>query len=195
MTSRGVDPGIDPTSDTKSATTPSICKAGIAFAEFDRRPLHHALVDVVGDVDLQRAGAFHRVEEHACLRRRTGSEFDELDRTGSRHDVVGDRLEERVLGASLVVLGSLGDLLEQIRADIVVEVTRRDLGRGTEEPRAQLAGLVLVVLLLDTSLDPDAGCCVASENHGLSLRRSALECPTEGVASGAKNRRVGHSNN
>jgi hypothetical protein len=49
-----------------------------------------------------------------------------------------------VLGAGLVVLGQLGDALEQPRAALVVEEPRRDLAR-----RAQQGGPQLVAVACD----------------------------------------------
>ncbi len=94
--------------------------------------------DLLGDVDrdvgLQAAGIAHRAEQVAGLCRRAGAELDQrLRPAGGGNDLAAALGEDRALGPGRVVLGQLGDLLEQLRAALVVEVLRRQLlGLGRE---------------------------------------------------------------
>ena len=57
-----------------------------------------------------------------------------------RTDPGGVALEDRALGAGRVVLGELGDRLEQLRAALVVEVARGELLEGLRETGPHVRG-------------------------------------------------------
>jgi hypothetical protein len=77
------------------------------------RPPRDLLGDVHGDVRLQQLRLVHRVEQHARLRSRAGTKLDQGVAPGRLHDLGGVVLEDRALRPGRVVLGQLGDLLEQ----------------------------------------------------------------------------------
>ena len=64
--------------------------------------------------------------------------------------------EDLALGAGRVVLGQLGDLLEELRTALVVEVLRRQLLRLGGQPGAYLVGHLgtLGAGVVDLDLDP-----------------------------------------
>ena len=104
-------------------------EAGVLLGQRGGGVADHAAVDVERHVALDRSG----VEQHARLVGGAGAELDELARAGHRHDVVRARLQDRPLGAGRVVLGQLGDAVEELRAAGVVEVLGRQLlGRPGE---------------------------------------------------------------
>ena len=100
--------------------------------------------DLLGDVDrhvgLQAAGVAHRVQQVAGLGRRAGAELDQGAGLSGRGEDLGRALAEDLpLGPGRVVLRQLGDLLEQLRAALVVEVFRRQLLRVGAEAGADVA--------------------------------------------------------
>src|ERR1700733_3554646 len=75
----------------------------------------------------------------ARLRRRAGAELDQGGRiAGSGEDLGRAPAEDLPLGPGRVVLDQLGDLLEQLRAALVVEVLRRQLLRVGAEAGANV---------------------------------------------------------
>ena len=101
--------------------------------------------DLLGDVDrrvcLEAAGLVHRVQEHAGLARRARAKLDQR-RGAFRHrtDPGGVALEDGALGPGRVVLGKLGDRLEQLRAALVVEVARGELLEGLRQTGPHVRG-------------------------------------------------------
>ena len=99
------------------------------------------------------------LEQVAGLGGRAGAELNQGPRGAGRGDDLGGALgEDRALGPGRVVLGQLGDLLEELRAALVVEVLRRQLLRLGGEAGADVArhrrGSVGVEMDLDR--DPSA---------------------------------------
>ncbi len=87
----------------------------------DRRG-QKALADVQHDAALEQLPRLHRLQQPPHLAADPRPEFAQLGRSGALDDLVGDRLEERVLGSGLVVLGQPRDLVEERAAAVVVEV-------------------------------------------------------------------------
>ena len=109
-------------------------------------PLRRLAGDLLGDVDrdigLEAAGVAHRVEQDPGLGRRARAELDQRARlAGGGEDLGGALLEDLALAAGRVVLGQLGDLLEELRAALVVEVARRELLEGLVSPARTSAAI------------------------------------------------------
>ena len=119
--------------------------------------------DLLGDVDrdvgVEAAGVAHRARAGGGSSRPSRSRA----RPGSRGapaaaTISAERVgEDRALGPGRVVLGQLGDLLEELRAALVVEVLRRQLLRRRREAGADVArpssrAVVGVEVDLDRSL-------------------------------------------
>src|SRR6478736_5761798 len=82
----------------------------------------------------------HRVEQVTGLGRRAGAQLDKRAwRASCGDDLAGSLGEDLALGAGRVVLLKLGDLLEELRAALVVEVLRRQLLRLRRETVADVA--------------------------------------------------------
>ena len=107
------------------------------------------------DVAAQGARLLHRVEEDPRLDRRTRSELDELAGAGERDDLVGAFAQDLELGAGRVVLGELGDLLEQLRAAGIVEVLGRQFLERAREPGEDVAAERALLVLGQPGIDPD----------------------------------------
>ena len=94
------------------------------------------------DVDRDVAARLEEREQARRLRAVAGAEVDQrdagADRFGHRRAVVG---EDRRLGPRRVVLGELGDRLEQVRAEPVVEELGRDARRAGEQGSARRSAL------------------------------------------------------
>ncbi len=87
----------------------------------------------------EAAGVAHRAQQVAGLGGRAGAELDQRPRRAGGGDDLGRALgEDLALGARRVVLGQLGDLLEELRAALVVEVLRRQLLRRGGEAGADV---------------------------------------------------------
>jgi hypothetical protein len=106
---------------------------------------HGLLGDVERHVAPERAGALHRVEQHARLGRRARPELDQLGHARAAHDRVGVVPQDRALGPGRVVLREVADAVEQLRAAGVVEVLGRQLlertGQAVEDVVGQRRGL------------------------------------------------------
>ena len=105
------------------------------------------LRDVQRDKGFQAAVAGQRVQQQPRLLARAGTQLDEGVRIRERRDIRGVRGEDFPLGAGRVVLGQLGDLLEQLAAFGVVEPLGRQplplRGEPGDDVRAQFAGYVV----------------------------------------------------
>jgi hypothetical protein len=75
----------------------------------------------------RRVAVSSRIEHQSSLFRAAGSKLDERRRTQVVEQWFHLALEQRALGARQIVLGEPRDLLEQLRADAIVEVFRRQL--------------------------------------------------------------------
>ena len=107
--------------------------------------------DLLGDVDrrvgLEAAGVLHGVEQVAGLRRRARAELDQGGGPAGCGDHLGRaRFEDRALGPGRVVLGKLGDLLEELRSPLVVEVLRGQLLQRPAEADTGVGGEVVAFI-------------------------------------------------
>jgi hypothetical protein len=73
------------------------------------------------------------LDQQRRLARRPGAELDQLAGAGQRRQLVGAGAQDRGLGACRVVLGKIGDALEQLRAARVVEIAARQRPRTRRE--------------------------------------------------------------
>ena len=82
------------------------------------------VADVERDVSLQSPGVLEGGEDHARLVTGTGAQLDEGVRLRQSRDRPRVRLQQGPFCSSRVVLGELGDLLEEATASLVVEPDR-----------------------------------------------------------------------
>ena len=122
------------------ADDPVHLKARVLLDQRLRAVAHHALGDIERHVALERAGGLQGVEQHARLRGGARAELDELAGACQLGDLLGAPLEDRALGARLVVLGELADPVEQLGAARVVEVLRRQLLERSREAVEDVLG-------------------------------------------------------
>ena len=131
---------------------------GILVDQLGGDPAGDALGDVDGNESPERPGVAHRVEQDAALRGRPGAELDQRPRLRGRDDRGRPRVEDLALAAGRVVLGLLGDPLEQLRTALVVELLRRQL---LERARQALA---------DNLGDPGEGAALGQFDGDLDCR-------------------------
>ena len=112
------------------------------------------VADVEGHVPRQRAGLLERGQQHPGLLAGPGAELDERVGLGQLGDRRGVRLEQGALGPGRVVLGELGDLLEEAAAPLVVEPHRGDGLLLALQP-LQRVGQHLAAHLLGREMDVD----------------------------------------
>ena len=106
---------------------------GILVADGRGRLAQRRLAHVERNEARERARRPQRVEQQARLLRGARTELDERVGLGDLRDLVGSLGEDRALGARRVVLGEPGDLVEELRAAVVVEPLRRQLLRVRRE--------------------------------------------------------------
>lgn len=143
-------------------------QAGEQSAELHRRGLDHRLGDVHRHVALEGARAGHRVEQRARLRGRPRAELHQLPRAGELDDRRRVAVEDRPLAPRRVVLGLLGDSVEELGPAVVVEVLRRQLLRRALEAGADVGGHRVERALLQEGVDLDV-----RAGEGRHLRRAA----------------------
>ena len=135
--------------------------------------------DLLGDVDghvrLERAGVAHRVEQHPALGGGARAELDQRPRRRRGDDLGRAGVEDLALAAGRVVLGQLGDPLEQLGAALVVEVLRRQLlERAGEALADDLGHPGERAALRQVDLDLDrAARAAASSSASLAQRKPA----------------------
>ena len=132
--------GSAPGRCSKSQTRPWTSRPGYSSTRLAAVCVGDLLGDVDRDVGVEAAGVAHRAQQVAGLRRRAGAELDQgAGRAGGGEDLGRALGEDLPLGPGRVVLGQLGDPLEQLRAALVVEVFRRQLLRVGAEAGADVA--------------------------------------------------------
>src|SRR5262245_27085147 len=108
----------------------------VALEERERRRLEHAARDVDGEVAEPAVPAQPGLDQDPRLRRAPAPELEHRDRrVEARRDAVCARDQDLALGARQVVLGELADLLEELRALLVVAEAAGDRPRPAREAR------------------------------------------------------------
>jgi hypothetical protein len=95
---------------------------------------------VLGDVEWDVAAHVAGAKQNAGLRGGAGTDLDELAGARHREHVGGRIVQDRELGPSRVVLGQLGDPLEQLGAARVVQVLGRQFLERTRETVEDVLG-------------------------------------------------------
>ena len=132
--------GMRSRSCSKSQTRPRTARPGYSSTSASAVSWVISLGDVDRDVGGEAAGVAHRAQQVARLRCRARAELDQgpgLPRRGD--DLSRAPGEDLALGAGRVVLGQLGDLLEELGAALVVEVLGRQLLRLGGQAEADVA--------------------------------------------------------
>ena len=139
--------------------------------------------DLLRDVDravgLETADLPHGVEQDPRLAGRSGAQLDQArGAVRSLADLSRAALEDLALAAGRVVLLELSDLLEELRALLVVEVARRELLEGAGQPRPDVGrhpGEWPSRRKVDLDRDPVRGCVGGSDGGVLGgLLRTRL---------------------
>ncbi len=165
---------VDPLEvDLEVADQAADFEAGVLVDQGLRGFVGDLLGDVDRDVGAQAAGGAHRVEQVARLRGRAGAELDQgAGSAGGGEDLARAVAQDLALAAGRVVLGQLGDLLEQLRAALVVEVLRRELlGRGGQ-PLAHVLRHRLGGAGVEVDVDRDHPASLAQRMPAKIWRRS-----------------------
>ena len=111
----------------------------VVAAQGPHRLLQIALVDVEEDAALELPRPGHGVEQQPDLSSRSRAQLDQLPRSDRGDDLLGDPLQDALLGPRLVILRQPGDFLEEPAPAVVVEVLAGE-GRGVARERLPYFG-------------------------------------------------------
>src|SRR5687767_1413022 len=116
---------------------------GIVRLELERGRFQEITAHIDRDVRLGAALRAHGIENEPRLRRTPGAELHQRAWLDESDDLPNDGLQQCPLGAREVILGQLGDLLEEVGATLVVEVLRGQLLRGGRQAAPYIADHLL----------------------------------------------------
>ena len=139
-TRRCPSPGRWPRCSVKSPTSASTCRSGYLPASCSGRGPEGLLGHVDRDEPGEVSSGRECVEEDAGLVAGAAAQLDQRRGAGGGDDVVGVPAQDRALPLGGVVLREPGDLVEQLRADVVVEPLRRQAARLGAEPSSHVLG-------------------------------------------------------
>ena len=109
--------------------------------------------EVAADVDRHIGARLHRAEQDRGLCRGAGAEFDH--RLAAAHpvgDLAAPAFEQGSLGRGWIIFGKPGNLLEQLRAPVIVEPARRN-GRRRRGKAGEHVGAKRRINVADEGLD------------------------------------------